>query len=79
MHTKTPVKTILILAASPTTTSRLRLDEEVREIYSGLQRAKKREQFDLKQRCCVHVQDVYQALLDFKPQGELSTPVNGYN
>ncbi|MBW4451023.1 MAG: CHAT domain-containing protein [Spirirestis rafaelensis WJT71-NPBG6] len=62
------VKTILILAANPKTTSRLRLDEEVREIDAGLQRAKKREFFDLKQRSAVRVQDVYQSLLDFKPQ-----------
>ena len=63
-----PVKTILILASNPKTTSALRLDEEVREIDAGLQRAKKRELFDLKQRWAVRVQDVYQALLDFKPQ-----------
>lgn len=46
----------------------MRLDEEVREIDAGLQRAKKRELFDLKQRWAVRVQDVYQSLLDFKPQ-----------
>ena len=62
------VKTILVLASNPKTTSSLRLDEEVREINAGLQRAKKREQFDIKQRWAVRVQDVYQALLDFKPQ-----------
>jgi hypothetical protein len=61
------IKTILILAANPKTTSPLRLDEEAREIDIGLQRAKKREQFDLKQRWAVRVRDVYQALLDFKP------------
>ncbi|GAX45657.1 pentapeptide repeat-containing protein [Tolypothrix sp. NIES-4075] len=61
-------KTILILAANAKTTPRLRLDEEVREIDAGLQRAKKRELFDLKQRWAVRVQDVYQSLLDFKPQ-----------
>lgn len=64
----TPIKTILILASNPKTTSPLRLSEEVREIDAGLQRAKKREQFDLKQKWAVRVQDVYQALLDFKPQ-----------
>ena len=62
------VKTILILASNPKDTSRLRLDEEVREIDAGLQRAKKRELFDLKQRWAVRIQDVYQALLDLKPQ-----------
>jgi uncharacterized protein YjbI with pentapeptide repeats len=61
------VKTILILASNPRTTASLRLDEEVREIDAGLQRAKKRELFDLKQRWAVRVQDVYQSLLDFNP------------
>nr|WP_199332256.1 CHAT domain-containing protein [Fischerella sp. FACHB-380] len=58
----------MILAANPKTTPPLRLDEEVREIDTGLQRAKKRELFDLKQRWAVRVRDVYQSLLDFKPQ-----------
>ncbi len=62
------VRTILFLAANPDTTSHLRLDEENRQIEIGLQRAKKREQFDLKQRWAVQVRDVSQALLDFKPQ-----------
>jgi CHAT domain-containing protein len=61
-------KTILILASNPKTTSSLRLDEEVREIEEGLQRAKKRDQFYLKQRWAVRVRDVYQSLLDFQPQ-----------
>ncbi|BAZ18816.1 pentapeptide repeat-containing protein (plasmid) [Calothrix sp. NIES-4071] len=61
-------KTILILAANPRGTSNLRLGEEVREIDLGLQRALKRELFNLEQRWAVRVQDVYQALLDYKPQ-----------
>lgn len=68
VETITGAKTILILAANPRGTSTLRLDEEVREIEDGLQRAKKRELFDLKQRWAVRVQDVYQALLDYKPR-----------
>ncbi|MBE9215961.1 CHAT domain-containing protein [Plectonema cf. radiosum LEGE 06105] len=66
--TNTFVKTILILAANPKTTSSLRLDEEVREIDALLQRAKQREQFEIKQRWAVRVRDVSQALLDFEPQ-----------
>ncbi|WP_414623992.1 CHAT domain-containing protein [Calothrix sp. CCY 0018] len=66
------VKTILVLAANPKTTSRLRLDEEVREIDAGLQRARKREQFNLQfnlqVRWAVRVRDVSQALLYFNPQ-----------
>lgn len=59
---------ILILAANPKSTPPLRLDEEVREINEGLQRAKKREQFELKQHWAVRVRDVRRTLLDEKPQ-----------
>ena len=62
------VKTILVLAANPKTTSRLRLDEEVREIEAGLRRARKQEQFNLQVCWAVRVRDVSQALLDFQPQ-----------
>ncbi len=59
---------ILILAANPKATTPLRLDEEVREIDSVLQRAKKREQFDLRQLWAVRVRDLSHALVDEKPQ-----------
>jgi DNA-binding NarL/FixJ family response regulator len=64
----TVVKRILILAANPNTTTSLRLDKEVREIDIELQRASCRSQFELKQRWAVRTQDIYQSLLDFKPQ-----------
>ena len=41
------MKKILILSANPINTNRLRLDEEVREIQSALERAKNREVFEL--------------------------------
>ncbi|WP_231510266.1 CHAT domain-containing protein [Fischerella sp. PCC 9605] len=59
---------ILILAANPKATSPLRLDEEIREIDAGLQRSKKRDQFEIKQHWAVRVRDVYRAFLDTKPQ-----------
>ncbi len=59
---------ILILAANPKATTPLRLDEEVREINSVLQRAKKREQFDLRQLWAVRIRDISHALVDEKPQ-----------
>ncbi|BDA67328.1 conserved hypothetical protein [Calothrix sp. PCC 7716] len=62
------IKTILILAANPIATSRLRLDEEVREIHNGLQRAKKRDQFRLEQRWAVREKDLYRAILDLSPR-----------
>ncbi|KAF3885845.1 MULTISPECIES: AAA-like domain-containing protein [Nostocales] len=62
------VKTILILAANPKNTSRLRLDKEVQEIDEGLRRANKREQFKLEQRWAVRSRDFYRAILDTQPQ-----------
>lgn len=61
-------KKILILTANPIGTSTLSLDEEVREIEEVLQRAKNRELFNFIVLWAVRVQDVYKALLDYKPQ-----------
>ena len=60
-------KTILILAANPKDTPSLRLDEEIREIDDGLQRAKKRDEFILKQKLAVRPIDVRRAVLDHRP------------
>ena len=68
MNGNAPVKKILILAANPKGTSRLRLDEEVREIEAGLQRAQKRDQFILEQKWAVRPRDIRRALLDINPQ-----------
>jgi len=68
MSNDTRVQTILILAANPSSTSRLRLDEEVREIDEGLRRANKREQFKLEQKWAVRQRDFYRAILDHQPQ-----------
>ncbi len=61
-------KSILFLAANPKGTSPLRLDEEVREIDNGLQRAKRRDQFKLEQKWAVRSRDVRRAMLDINPQ-----------
>lgn len=60
-------KTILILAANPKDTLSLRLDQEVREITDGLERAKKRDEFNLVQKWAPRQQDVRRAMLDSKP------------
>lgn len=60
-------KTILILAANPKNTSRLRLDQEVREIDNGLQRARRRDEFILKQVWAVRRSDFRRAMLDLRP------------
>ncbi|KYC37027.1 hypothetical protein WA1_46130 [Scytonema hofmannii PCC 7110] len=62
------IKKILILSANPKNTSKLRLDEEVREIQAGLERAKAREQFEIITRWAVRIEDLYRALLDYQPQ-----------
>lgn len=59
---------ILILSANPTDTGRLRLDKEVREIETALERAKSREQFEIIPKFAVRVDDLRRALLDHVPQ-----------
>ena len=61
-------QTILFLAANPKDTGRLRLDQELRDIGVGLQRAQKREQFNLEQRLAVRPRDIQRAMLDVGPQ-----------
>lgn len=58
---------ILILAANPKNTSRLRLDEELREIEQGLQRAGQRERFEIKPALAVRSRDIHRSILDFNP------------
>ncbi|MEJ1929590.1 AAA-like domain-containing protein [Nostoc sp. NIES-2111] len=62
------MKKILILSANPTDTERLRLDEEVREIQAGLERAKIREQFEIITKWAVRPDDLRRSLLDHNPQ-----------
>jgi len=68
MHAHSSVKTILILAANPTDTTRLRLDQEEREINDSLTLARKRDYFDLKKRSAVKDRDIRRALLHNNPQ-----------
>lgn len=73
------VREILVLSANPLDTSRLRLDEEVREIEEGIQRSRNREQFRIRSKWAVRLRDLRRVLLDREPQivhfcghGELS-------
>ena len=59
---------LLILAANPTNTNRLLLEEELRDIDEGLRRAQHRDQFTLAQRLVVRPRDIQWALLDNTPQ-----------
>ena len=62
------MRTILILAANPKGTSRLRLDEEVKRIEQGLERAKKRDHFKVVVKWAVTDDDLRRALLDNEPE-----------
>ncbi len=61
------MQTILILTANPKDTSRLRLDQEVRDIEEGLQRAKNREQFVVESKFAVRPRDIQRAMLNINP------------
>lgn len=62
-----PVTRILVLAANPINTDKLRLDQEVREIMNGLARAKHRSNFDLLSVWAPRPIDVRRAVLDYSP------------
>jgi hypothetical protein len=68
MTTSTAPQTILFLAANPKGTAPLRLGQELRDIGEGLQRAQKRDQFNLEQRSAVRPRDIQRAMLDLGPQ-----------
>lgn len=59
---------ILILAANPNDTTRLRLDQEVRDIQEGLARSRNREEFQIISKSAVRPRDIQRALLDESPQ-----------
>jgi hypothetical protein len=62
------LQTILFLGANPKDSSRLRLDQELRDITEGLQRSQKRDRFNLRQRWAVRPRDIQRAMLDEQPQ-----------
>jgi len=68
-YTPQPVTTVLILSANPKGTSPLRLDEERREIETGLiERSRLRDNFRLVSKVAVRSRDVQRAMLDHTPQ-----------
>ena len=61
-------KTILFLSANPKDTDCLRLNEEQREIESGLDRSRYRDNFKFVAKVAVRPRDLQQAMLDHSPQ-----------
>ncbi|MBD2358582.1 CHAT domain-containing protein [Tolypothrix sp. FACHB-123] len=68
MAVESSQKIILILAANPKGTSKLRLEEEVRDIEEGLRQSSGRDQFLLKAELALRPRDMYRALLRDKPK-----------
>lgn len=62
------IKKILILAANPLETARLRLDKEVEEIRTTLQLSPNRDYYLIESRGAVRPQDLQQYLYNLKPQ-----------
>ena len=62
------LKKILFLSSNPTNTSRLRLDEEVREIEEALKRVEFAEKFKIISKWAVRTDDLLPILLEHKPQ-----------
>jgi WD40 repeat protein len=61
------MKKILVLSANPVDTSRLRLDEEVREIQESLKRSNRRDEFEIATSGALRVDDLRRGLLDHPP------------
>jgi CHAT domain/Effector-associated domain 9 len=68
MNSQTSLIKILVLAANPRDTDTLQLDKEIREIDTRLRLSKARDQFNVKQKWAVRIEDIRQAFLDFEPQ-----------
>jgi hypothetical protein len=66
-ETTRSARKILILPANPRDKSRLRLDEEVREIQERLKRAKYGRKFIVQQATAIRIRDLQQELLDHEP------------
>lgn len=55
------------MAANPIDTHPLRLDQEIRDIEEGLQRAKLRDNFDIQKKLAVRSRDFRRAIMEYEP------------
>jgi len=58
---------ILILSANPRDTSKLSLDEEMREIKEGLKRGRARDKYSIETAGAVRYRDIHRYILDYEP------------
>lgn len=67
MNEDVSITKILLLASNPKEMTKLRLEEEARDIEEGLRRAKDRDRFLFKSRWAVCPEDIRRGILDFSP------------
>jgi hypothetical protein len=65
--TSTELTRILFLGANPPGTSRLRIDEEIREIQQEIQLGRERDRIKIEIRSAVRPRDITRAMVDFRP------------
>jgi hypothetical protein len=63
-----PKEKILFVASNPSDTSRLRIDQEARDIAEGLKRSNNRDCFEFEIRLATRPRDLTRAILDINPQ-----------
>ena len=68
MSNALPARKILVLAANPKGTDKLRLDEEVRDIKEGLRQSKERDRFTIDAEWAIRPRDIRRTILNAKPQ-----------
>ncbi|MEM1252550.1 MAG: AAA-like domain-containing protein [Cyanobacteria bacterium P01_H01_bin.21] len=64
---KLPLRKILVLAANPSDTPKLSLDEEVRSIQRSIQLSQERDQFQIISEWAVRTEDLIQTLVSHQP------------
>lgn len=67
-NTESQKQKILFLGANPLKTTRIRIEEEVREIEEGLKRSRNRDAFDFVKRFATRPIDLTRAILDENPK-----------
>ncbi|MBE9032922.1 hypothetical protein IQ266_24610, partial [filamentous cyanobacterium LEGE 11480] len=61
------IRRILVLAANPVDTPRMRLDQEAKEIRESLKRSAQREDFEVVVQGATSTEDLRRALLEHEP------------
>ena len=67
VHVSSPRVKVLFFGANPLGTSRLRVDEEIREIQQTIKQGRERDNILVRTEWAIRPRDITQALIDFQP------------